>query len=122
MKKTITTVLLGGLLLGSMESCTSTSAASTASTMGTNVLTNLATALLQMLGNIPALKGASLTTNLSSVLKDQASISSFKNLLSTNYKIPMSKINSSYSSFGTVQDVVNFVGQNANSTILNSYK
>ena len=126
MKKFIGFALVAVMSTATLESCTSTSATSTASSIGTNLLKNIGTSLMQLLGNIPGLQGvlgnANMTSSLNSILTNPTAVSSFKNLLSSKYQIPMAKVNSAYSSFGNLQDVANFVSKNGNSTVINSLK
>lgn len=90
------------------------------STMGS--ITSILTSIMGLFGNIPGLSGmlGSITpaTSLSSILTNPASVTAFQNLLSTKFQIPAAKVSSAYSGMRTVQDVVGFVSQNGNPTIL----
>ena len=59
-------------------------------------------------------------TKLNSIIKGASMVSSLKNMLSSNYGIPSTKVNDAYGKFGTLKDVATFIGQNASKSFLST--
>jgi len=117
MKNLFVPMLAAGITILGIAGCTTTQM-STATTTATTLLTTLGPYLIQLLGNVPALKGVmanvNMNTPLSSFLTNPTTITAFQNAISSNFKIPASKVSSAFGSFGNMQDVANFVAKNGN--------
>jgi len=125
MKKLIVPILAATITISGIAGCT-TAQMTTATTTATTLLTTLGPYLIQLLGNVPALKGvmanANMNTPLSSMLTNPTTITAFQNAIATNFKIPASKVSTAYGSFGTLQDVANFVAKNGNLSAVSGLK
>lgn len=77
--------------------------------LGTKVLSNSGSNMLTKLN---------MGTKINSIIKGASMVSSFKNMLSSNYGISSDKVNNAYSSFGNLKDVASFIGKNASSSFL----
>jgi hypothetical protein len=117
MKKLIVPMLAAAITISGIAGCT-TAQMTTATTTATSLLNTLGPYLIQLLGNVPALKGVmtnvNMNTPLSSFLTNPTTITAFQNAISSNFKIPAGKVSSAFGSFGNMQDVANFVAKNGN--------
>lgn len=115
MKKLFVILFSVGTALTAIESCSATQGLST-STIGSDIKSSLITYLIQYLSSNSSLsnvmKGVTASTPLTSFLKTNVNVDTFKNLISSKFQIPAAKVNSSYSSFGNLSDVASFVGKN----------
>jgi hypothetical protein len=62
-----------------------------------------------------------LRSSLSSLLNTSQSVSTFKNMISNTYGIPKSTVESKYSGWNSVRDVIGFVAKNGKRYDFNSY-
>lgn len=123
MKKLIIYSLVGVITLATSTSCNtyhSINDATSVSQLSANpfmqnvaksVIKNMATNLVQ--NGITNMEGKlNLGTNLNSILTTAQAITGFKNMLSSNYNIGSSLVESNFSKLGTIGDVVGFVAKN----------
>jgi hypothetical protein len=126
MRKLFVPALAAAITISSIAGCTTSQLTTTATTAATTLLSSLGPYLIQLLGNVPALKGvmanANMNTQLSSILTNPTTITAFKNAITTNFKISSSKVNSAYGSFGTLQDVANFIAKNGDLSALSGLR
>ncbi len=115
MKKLFVIMFSVALAFSTIESCTAAQGGST-STIGNEIKNSLITYLIQYLSNNTSLsgvmKGVTATTPLTSFLKTNTNIDTFKNLISSKFQIPATKVSNAYSSFGNLTDVANFINKN----------
>ena len=112
-----------------MATLTSCANSQNSTSSGGTVLGNIASSLiailaslLQQTGNGTAAANLSMATKVNSVIKGDQMVSSFKNLLSSTYKIPMETVNKAYAGFSNLTSVATFIVENASPAILTGVK
>ena len=116
MKKIICIACLAFSVLIVSPGCTG-SQNSTAGTVTNTVIAVLA-GILQQIGGSTAATGLTAQTKINSVLTTVDQVNSFKTLLSSTFQIPKSTIDGAYAGFSTLQNVANFVVNNAQPSTL----
>lgn len=87
--------------------------------VGTALISDLGTSVLSnAIGGSKLGNTLKMGTKLNSIIKGASMVSSLKNMLSSKYSIPMTKVNSAYGTFKTVKDLAGFVTKNGSSSIL----
>ena len=85
---------------------------STAGTVTNTVIAVLA-GILQQIGGSAAATGVTAQTKINSILTTVDQVNSFKTQLSSKFQIPKSTVDGAYSGFSTLENVANFVVNNA---------
>jgi hypothetical protein len=116
MKKIICIACLAFSVFVVSPGCTG-SQNSTAGTVTNGVIAILA-GILQQIGGSAAATGVTAQTQVNSVLTTVDQVNSFKTLLSSTFQIPKSTVEGAYSGFSTLQNVANFVVNNAQQSTL----
>ncbi len=88
--------------------------------IATSVIKNISTSLIEK--GLTSFKGKpQLMMPLSSLVTSSSSASALQSMLGTTYGIDNQKIESNYSKWSTIKDVIAFVGTNAKKVDFNSY-
>lgn len=132
MKKSLLTICILSVLAMTISSCNtyhSINSATKLSHLSANpfmqkvarsVMTNIYQDVIAK--GVTSFKGKPrLLSTVSSLFNTPESVSTFKNMLSNNYGISKTAVESNYSKFNTVKDVIGFVGTNAKQFDFNSY-
>jgi hypothetical protein len=117
--------LVMAIFAASTSSCNMYRSASDATSVGQlssnpfvqNIAKRLMTDLTNMLvqqGLNKAIGGLNLKTPLSGILSTAGAVSGFKNILSSNYKVPTQVVENNFGSFQNLGGVVGFLAKNAN--------